>query len=152
MGGCGINRSQLNYMKASHEVRVRFSIASENTLPDDNKRGGEIQFTVSMRPKNIGLSIVREGRELELDPAMGTKFKSQLSVGGVRKLNFHQLLMRSLGSPTISQNATKLAQMAKFDWEDEAETNESKGEFIQRLQDEGDPKSDSPSDNRFHKK
>ena len=66
-------RILIEYNGARHQVDLRFSLASEDTIPKDNiDRGNKVYGEHAA--KNAGLSIVREERKLELDPCMGTKF------------------------------------------------------------------------------
>ena len=56
------------------------------------------------------------------------------------EIEFPSILDEVFGVTYNKQNATKLAQMAKFDLKEEAELGESKSEFIKRLQEEGNPR------------
>ena len=128
----------IDYKGGKHEVHVRFSLAKEETIPKDNiDRGNKIYGKHAA--KNVGLSIVREGRELELDPAWAQNFNPVERWWGA-EIEFPSILDEVFGVTNNKQNATKLAQMAKFDWKEEAESGESKAEFIKRFQEEGDPR------------
>ena len=58
----------IDYDGAKHDVVVRMSWAREETVPEDRGDRGSKPYG-KHAAKNIGLSIVREGRELDLDPA-----------------------------------------------------------------------------------
>ena len=128
----------IEYKESNHEVHVRFSIASEKTLTDDNTQRGEQPYG-KHAAKNIGLSIVREGRELELDSAWTQSYDPRERWWGA-EIEFPSTLDEVFGVTNNKQNATKVAQMVEFNWEDEAEFDESKGKCLQRLQEEGDPR------------
>ena len=128
----------IEYKGGNHEVYVRLSVASEETLPEDNIDRGNKKYG-KHAAKNVGLSIVREGRELELDPAWAQSFDPVERWWGA-EIEFPSILDEVFGVTNNKQNATKLAQMAKFDWKEEAESGESKAEFTKRFQEEGDPR------------
>ena len=56
----------IDYDGATHEVVVRMSWARQETVPDDKTDRGAKPYG-KHAAKNLGLSIVREGRELDLD-------------------------------------------------------------------------------------
>ena len=128
----------IEFSGRKHDVHVRFSYASEDTLPDDNSDRGNKDYG-KHAAKNVGLSIVREGRELELDPAWTQNFNPvERWWGG--EIEFPSTLDEVFGVTNNKQNATKLAQMAKFNWKEEADPGESKTEFRNRFHEEGDPR------------
>ncbi len=88
--------------------------------------------------KNIGLSIVREGRELDLDRSWSNDDSIDRWWGV--EVEFPSTLDEVFGVTNTKQNATILSQMSKFEWKSEADPGESMSEFCRRIQDEGDPR------------
>ena len=119
-----------------HTVFVRMSWARPETLPDSGTDRGGTAYG-KHAAKNIGLSIVRAGRELELEDAWALGYDPRERWWGA-EVEFPPALDEVFGVTNNKQAATVFSQMAKFDWEKEAEPNESFMEFKRRLQDEGD--------------
>ncbi len=129
----------IDYGGTSHEVTVRMSWARPETVPDDKSDRGAKPYG-KHAAKNIGLSIVREGRELDLDPAWTNSYDPTERWWGV-EVEFPSALDEVFGVTNNKQNATVLSSMAQFDWNAEANAGESHSEFLERLQQDGDPKS-----------
>ena len=128
----------INYDGAKHDVIVRISWAREETVPDDRSDRGPKPYG-KHAAKNIGLSIVREGRELDLDPAWTNSYDPTERWWGA-EVEFPSTLDEVFGVTNTKQSATILSRMAQFDWKAEADPGESSSEFKERIQDEGDPR------------
>ena len=89
--------------------------------------------------KNIGLSIVREGRELDLDPSWTNSYDPTERWWGV-EVEFPSTLDEVFGVTNTKQNATTFSHMAQFEWRTEANPGESMSEFCKRIQSDGDPR------------
>ena len=126
------------YGGATHDVVVRMSWASEETVPvDKGDRGAELYGKHAA--KNIGLSIVREGRELHLDPSWTNSYDPTERWWGV-EVEFPSTLDEVFGVTNTKQNATTFSDMAQFEWRTEANASESLSEFRDRIQSDGDPR------------
>ena len=128
----------IKYGDARHDVVVRMSWAREETLTDRWKGDRGRERYGKDAAKNIGLSIVREGRELDLDPSWNNGNSTERWWGV--EVEFPSTLDEVFGVTNTKQNATIFSNMAQFDWTSEADSDESLSEFRRRIQDEGDPR------------
>ena len=128
----------INYNGAEHRIVVRMSWAREETVPEDRSDRGSKDYG-KHAAKNIGLSIVREGRELDLDPAWTNSYDPTERWWGV-EVEFPSTLDEVFGVTNTKQSATIFSHMAQFDWKAEANQGESRSEFQERIQGEGDPR------------
>lgn len=128
----------IDYDGATHKVIVRMSWAREETVTEDKSDRGHKPYG-KHAAKNIGLSIVREGRELDLDPAWTNSYDPTERWWGV-EVEFPSTLDEVFGVTNTKQSATIFSHMAQFDWKAEAEANESMSEFRERIQSDGDPR------------
>ena len=129
----------INYDGKVHNVTVRTSWARPETVTDDTSDRGSKPYG-KHAAKNVGLSIVREGRELDLDPAWTNSYDPTERWWGV-EVEFPSTLDEVFGVTNTKQSATVFSNMAQFDWKAEANTGESHSEFRERLQYDGDPRS-----------
>ncbi|MYB32223.1 MAG: ATP-binding protein [Acidobacteria bacterium] len=136
--GDGEEMFSVNYDGATHDVIVRMSWARKETVPGDKSDRGARPYG-KHAAKNIGLSIVREGRELDLDPSWTNSYDPTERWWGV-EVEFPSTLDEVFGVTNTKQNATIFSNMAQFDWSSEANPGESMSEFRERIQTEGDPR------------
>ena len=128
----------IRYDGAKHEIIVRMSWARQETVsPDKSDRGAKPYGKHAA--KNIGLSIVREGRELDLDPSWTNSYEPTERWWGV-EVEFPSTLDEVFGVTNTKQNATIFSHMAQFEWRAEANSGESLSEFRDRIQSDGDPR------------
>ena len=128
----------IDYDGATHDVVVRMSWAREETVPDDKSDRGAKPYG-KHAAKNIGLSIVREGRELDLDPSWTNSYDPTERWWGI-EVEFPSALDEVFGVTNTKQNATTFSHMAQFEWRTEAHPGESLSEFRNRIQSDGDPR------------
>ena len=129
----------IDYGEQTHDVIVRMSWAKSETVPDDKSDRGANSYG-KHAAKNIGLSIVREGRELDLDPAWTNSYDPTERWWGI-EVEFPSTLDEVFGVTNTKQSATVFSHMAQFDWKSEANTDESYSEFKERLKQDSDPRS-----------
>jgi hypothetical protein len=137
--GQGEQRFSIEYAGRTHDIMVRMSWARDETVPDDRSDRGAKPYG-KHAAKNIGLSIVREGRELDLDPAWTNSYDPTERWWGV-EVEFPSTLDEVFGVTNTKQSATIFSNMAQFDWRAEANPGESMSEFRERIQRDGDPRS-----------
>ncbi|WP_051027971.1 ATP-binding protein [Nocardia higoensis] len=89
--------------------------------------------------RNIGISLVRQGRELELDTSWAIGYEPTERWWGI-EIEFPPELDSVFGVTNNKQSATVFSSLAHFDWRAHAEAGESPKEFRQRLKDLGDPR------------
>lgn len=104
-------RTKIRFKGEDHEVVTRLSIATEEARNSDN---------AGSRPhgrhaaKNAGVSVVRAGRELELDPAWTTTYDPRERWWGV-EVRFEPGLDELFGVSNNKQFARNFAEAAKLD-------------------------------------
>lgn len=127
---------EIVYNGATHSVMVRMSWVAPETIPLDGTNRGATPYG-KHAAKNIGVSIVRAGRELELDKSWAIGYDPRERWWGV-EVEFPPALDEIFGVTNNKQVATVFSHMAQFEWENEAEPGESYMDFINRLKEEGD--------------
>lgn len=130
---------EIEHEGKTHKVVVRMSYARRETLPDDPMIDRGNQPYGKHAAKNLGVSIVRAGRELDLDPSWTIHYDPTERWWGV-EVEFDPSLDEIFGVTNNKQSATKFSQMAQFNWKNEAEEKEKQSEFLKRIEDEGDPR------------
>lgn len=123
-----------------HTVEVRISWARPETVPSDGTDRGRQPYG-KHAARNIGVSILRAGRELDLDNGWANSYDPVERWWGV-EIEFPPSLDEVFGVPNNKQAATVFSQMAQFDWESEAEDGEKYTELKERLRDSGDPRAE----------
>lgn len=123
-----------------HTVFVRISWAKEDTITRGSSpdRGSMPYGKHSAR--NVGVSVVRERRELELDKGWTIGYDPRERWWGI-EVEFPSALDEIFGVTNNKQHANTFAAMAQFDWTDEADPGEQRSAFRERLQADGDPRS-----------
>ena len=129
---------QIDYDGALHKIVVRMSWARDDTVTEDTSDRGAKPYG-KHAAKNMGLSIVREGRELHLDPSWTNSYDPTERWWGV-EVEFPSTLDEVFGVTNTKQNATVFSNMAQFEWRSEANPGESMSEFCDRIQSDGDPR------------
>lgn len=128
----------VEYDGQTHSVHVRMSWARPETLTDDTSDRGSKPYG-KHAAKNLGLSIVRAGRELDLDRGWTNSYDPTERWWGA-EIEFPPALDEVFGVTNNKQSATIFSQMAQFDWKAEADAGETLSQFRERLQAEGDPR------------
>lgn len=129
----------IDYNGEIHEVVVRMSYARNETVPKDRSDRGRQPYGKDAG-KNLGLSIVRQDRELILDPAWVQGFDPVERWWGAEVL-FPATLDEVFGVTNTKQGATNFSDLAQFDWQADAEEGEHLlSDYVQRLQDESNPR------------
>jgi hypothetical protein len=129
-------KMKLGFNGAEHEVVTRFSIATEEAREGDN---------AGSRPpgrhaaRNVGVSVVRAGRELELDPGWTNSYDPRERWWGV-EVCFEPGLDELFGVSNNKQSARNFAEAAKMDTlELVKHHNGSMSAARNALREEGDP-------------
>lgn len=120
----------------THTVTVRASWATKETAADDGIDRGAKDYG-KHAAKNIGVSIVRAGRELDLDPSWTISYDPRERWWGM-EVEFPPELDEIFGVTNNKQAATTFSHMVSFDWRTEAEPGESYLDFKRRLTEQGD--------------
>jgi hypothetical protein len=118
-------------------VRLTFSIAKPETrAPVDGRDAGHAPHGKHAK-NNVGLSIVREKRELKLDSGWADKDPRNRWWGA--QIEFGRRMDDIFGVTNNKQGAERLSEVADKDWEDFAEPGESLHETKERLKEEDFP-------------
>lgn len=135
---------------AKHNVKVRASIARPEARradveghpwPDNanpNRDAGILPWGQHAR-RNIGISLVRQGRELDLDSKWAIGYDPVERWWGI-EVEFPPELDDIFGVTNNKQTATVFSSLAHFDWTAEAEGDETPKAFKDRIADFGDPR------------
>lgn len=130
----------INFNGGMHTVTVRASWARPETVPQDGTDRGAKDYG-KHAARNIGVSIVRAGRELMLDPSWINSYDPRERWWGV-EVDFPPELDEIFGVTNNKQAATTFSHMVSFDWKAEAEPGEEFLDYKKRLVDDGDPRAD----------
>lgn len=126
----------LGFNGEEHEVVTRFSIATEDARAGDNA-GSRPHGRHAAR--NVGVSVVRAGRELELDPGWTNTYDPRERWWGV-EVRFEPGLDELFGVSNNKQSARNFAEAAKIDTlELIKQHNGSMSAARDALRQEGDP-------------
>jgi hypothetical protein len=128
----------VNFRGQSHKVWVRMSYARQETIPTDNTDRGQKDYGKDAG-QNIGVSIVRARRELDLDRSWARGYDPTERWWGV-EVDFPPELDEVFGVTNNKQAATIFSHMVNFAWELEAEPNETYLAFKEGLEEEEDPR------------
>ena len=123
----------------AHTVVVRISWAKEDTVTRGSSADRGSTAYGKHAAKNVGVSVVRERRELELDKSWTIGYDPRERWWGV-EVEFPSALDEIFGVTNNKQHANTFASMAQFDWEEEAEPGEQLSAFRDRMLANGDPR------------
>lgn len=105
---------KVRFRGEDHIVKIRFSIASEEARDSGGGQStGSLPFG-QHAGRNLGVSVVRAGRELELDPAWATTYEPRERWWGV-EVSFEPGLDELFGVSNNKQSARNFAEAAKVD-------------------------------------
>src|ERR1041385_9149752 len=126
---------QLPGKPAPHTVRVtwRRSAALKDTIArlDGKHDAGDLPHG-KHAARNVGLSLLREGREVEMSQALSNPSEPRERWFGV-EFNFPHELDQILGMTNNKQSYTRLEQVLKNGFKDYLETEENTQQCIERI-------------------
>ena len=122
----------------THTVKVRYSVANNKTAELASGNRGAMPYGVHAK-KNIGVSVVRAGRELTLDMGWCNGYDTRERWWGA-EVEFPTTLDEVFGVTNNKQAATHFAELATMDWEQLREDDEEFRDVVERLKEEGDPR------------
>src|SRR5690606_18862738 len=144
----GVYRYPVTVDGTQHTVTVRASIArpearrsdvSDHPWPDTanpNRDAGSQTWGQHAR-RNIGVSLVRKGRELDLDTSWAIGYNPVERWWGI-EVDFPPELDEVFGVTNNKQTAVVFSSLADFDWSAEQDPDETPKEFKDRLRELGD--------------
>jgi len=103
----------VNFRGENHDVKIRFSIAKQEARKED--QAGLTPYGKDAK-RNVGVSLVRAGRELELDQSLVIQYDPRERWWGV-EVEFPPSLDDLFGVTNNKQSARNFADVANFDIE-----------------------------------
>lgn len=129
-------RFKIPYKGEEHEVKVRFTLAKEEA------RAGSL---AGAKPhgqhakKNLGVSILRAERELDLDTAWTNQYDPRERWWGV-EIEFPPAIDEIFGVTNNKQFANNFSELGKIDLDELVKDGKTFTQLKEELREEGDPK------------
>lgn len=127
---------QIAFRGKVHEVKIRYSFAKESAREGHNPGNRDYGKHAA---RNLGVSVVRAGRELELDDSWSDPSDSRDRWWGI-EVEFPPGLDEIFGVTNNKQHAHNFSGLARFDIDEMLSDGTSPAELKQQLQDEEDPR------------
>ena len=129
----------IDFNGSTHKVNVRYSVAKDTTVElAGTQNRGRMSYGEHAR-KNMGVSVMRAGRELMLDQGWCIGYDPRERWWGA-EVEFPPALDEVFGVTNNKQAATHFAELAALEWEQLKEGDEDFRDVVERLKDEGDPR------------
>ena len=132
----------IDYEGQTHDVRLTFSVAKEKTVTLAAEAGfrvrGDTKYGQHAK-HNIGVSVVRAGRELMLDRSWCIGYEPRERWWGA-EVEFPPSLDELFGVTNNKQAANHFSAVAALKPEDLAEAGENHRDVVKRLKSDGDPR------------
>ncbi len=120
-------------------VQVRYSVATQDTVDEaGTQQRGDTKYGKDAR-NNIGVSVLRAGREIMLDPGWCIGYDPRERWWGA-EVEFPPNLDEIFGLTNNKQAATHFTELATTEWERLAEEGEEFIDVVKRLKEDGDPR------------
>lgn len=130
---------EIEYEGQTYEVRVRYSVAKPETVEYAGTQDrGKTKYG-KHASSNIGVSVVRAGRELMMDHGWCIGYDPRERWWGC-EVEFPPALDELFGVTNNKQAATSFSELATIDWEQLAEEGEDFRDVVKRLKEETDPR------------
>lgn len=124
---------------AVHKVSTRYSRAKQSTIDlAGNSARGDTAYGKDAAD-NIGVSVMRAGRELMLDRSWTIQYDPRDRWWGC-EVEFPAELDEIFGVTNNKQAATVFNELSGLEWKDLADPGEQLNDVVRRLKEEGDPK------------
>ena len=129
----------IEYKEETHTVTVRYSVASEDTISEAGtaERGRTVYGKHAA--KNIGVSVLRAGREIMLDHGWCIGYDPRERWWGA-EVEFPPQLDEVFGVTNNKQAATHFAELATTEVKELEEEGEEFIDVVARLKEDGDPR------------
>jgi hypothetical protein len=126
----------INYRGDTHEVKVRFTYAKEEAR--QGAQAGSKPHGKHAR-RNIGVSVIRAERELDLDQAWVIQYDPRERWWGV-EVEFPPSLDEIFGVTNNKQFANNFSELGKLDLEELLKDGKTVSQLKDELEEENDPK------------
>lgn len=131
--------SVIEYNGQSYTVKTTYSVASAETAAEAGSADrGKTKYG-KHASHNVGVSVIRAGRELMLDQGWCIGYDPRERWWGA-EVEFHPALDEVFGVTNNKQAATHFSELATLQWEQLAEEGETERDVANRLKAEGDPR------------
>lgn len=127
---------EILYNNEIHQVRITFSYAKDEARKKD--RAGREPFGQHAK-KNIGISLVRADRELELDQSLVLQYDPRERWWGV-EIEFPPALDEIFGVSNNKQTARNFSDLANIDIEALLEDKQTINQMKEEMKEEQDPR------------
>jgi len=130
---------QIDYGGKGHTVMVRYSVATQDTVTEAGMHDrGKTKYGQHAR-NNIGVSVLRAGREIMLDRGWCIEYDPRERWWGA-EVEFPPTLDELFGVTNNKQAATHFSELATTEWEELAEEGENFYDVVNRLKEDSDPR------------
>jgi hypothetical protein len=130
---------KINFKEKEHDVKIRFSYAKESARQaEPGKNPGDLPHG-KHASKNVGLSVVRAGRELELDQKLVNNYDPTERWWGI-EVDFPPSLDDIFGVTNNKQSARNFAEILQLDIESLLEEGKTVAQLKEELLQDEDPK------------
>lgn len=130
---------EIEYGGTVHSVMVRYSVATQETVDlAGSKARGDMPYG-RHAAGNIGVSVLRAGREIMLDQGWCIGYDPRERWWGA-EVEFPPALDELFGVTNNKQAATHFSELAATEWEHLAEEGEQFIDVVNRLKEDGDPR------------
>jgi hypothetical protein len=129
----------INFRGQVHEVKVRFSYAKEEARITGTGRNPGDEPYGKHAGKNVGVSVVRAGRELELDQTPVIKYDPVERWWGV-EVDFPPALDDLFGVTNNKQSARNFAELLKLDIDTLLKGGKTISQLKEEFEEEEDPR------------
>ena len=127
---------EIEYNGQSYMVTTRYSKALDSTVSEaGSRRRGDMAYG-KHAATNLGVSVLRAGREIMLDTRWCDDDTRERWWGA--EVEFPPELDEIFGVTNNKQVATHFTELARMDWSDLAENGELFSDVVKRLKEEGD--------------
>lgn len=135
------HKMQIEHNGETHTVTItvtRAKTAARRVGPEDSQNPGDRPYG-KHAAKNIGVSLMRADRELDLDDNWAIQYNPVERWWGI-EVDFPPALDEIFGVTNDKQHATVMADLAKLNMRDPASSGEEYRELKEAMEDEDDPR------------
>jgi hypothetical protein len=131
--------TEIEYNGSLHKVTTRYSVAKSTTIQSAGSQDRGKTPYGKHASHNVGVSVLRAGRELMLDQGWCIGYDPRERWWGA-EVEFPPSLDEVFGVTNNKQAATHFSELASLQWEQLAEEDETERDVAERLKAEGDPR------------
>ncbi|MBF0370339.1 MAG: ATP-binding protein [Magnetococcales bacterium] len=130
---------KIEYGGHEHTVNIRYSVATQDTIKEAGTQDRGRTNYGKHAAGNIGVSVLRAGREIMLDQGWCIGYDPRERWWGA-EVEFPPALDELFGVTNNKQAATHFSELATTEWEQLAEEGEQFIDVVNRLKEDGDPR------------